>query len=151
MTNRSKDVGTKAESAVVAFLRENGWPHAERRALTGSTDRGDITGTPSLCWEVKGGKAAETASDGQVLAWLDETDTERRNAHANIGILVMKRKAIGPSNAGQWWAVMWMSDLSPVVALRGPQALFVAPVRLHLATAVQWLHAAGYGTPEVAA
>ena len=55
MTNRPKAIGTAAETAVVRYLAAHGFPNAERRALHGATDLGDITGTPSLCWEVKGG------------------------------------------------------------------------------------------------
>lgn len=42
--SKSKAKGTAAESAVVKYLREQGWPSAERRALNGASDRGDIAG-----------------------------------------------------------------------------------------------------------
>jgi hypothetical protein len=45
---RSKDKGTAAESLVVKYLQSTYWPHAERRALSGGLDKGDITGTPGL-------------------------------------------------------------------------------------------------------
>ena len=69
---RSKDIGTRAETQVVRFLAANGWPSAERRALHGSLDQGDVTGTPGLVWEVKGGEAAKCASDKLISAWFDE-------------------------------------------------------------------------------
>jgi hypothetical protein len=151
---RPKDIGTATETAVVNYLREHGWPHAERRALAGTHDLGDIIGTPGICWEIKGGKAAETAGDGQVAGWLAETERERWNAQADFGVLVMKRKACGTASVGRWWAVMQASDLAVVVRLGagfGPSACSVVatPVRLHLADAVTLLRAAGYGTPEV--
>lgn len=49
MTNRPKAIGTAAETAVVRYLAAHGFPAAERRALHGATDLGDITGTPGLC------------------------------------------------------------------------------------------------------
>ena len=64
--SRSKDIGTRAEAAVVRYLCANGWANAERRALRGSADWGDVTGTPGLVWEVKGGDAAKDASDNQI-------------------------------------------------------------------------------------
>ena len=103
MTQRSKDIGTSGESAVVRFLRKNGFPHAERRALTGSLDQGDITGCLGLVWEVKAGNAARTASDAQILEWLKETEAERKNAGADHGFLVTVRAGVGPNNAGNWW------------------------------------------------
>lgn len=153
--SRPKDIGTIAESAVVRYLKDHGWPHAERRALTGALDCGDITGTPGICWEVKGGKTAEQASDGLIRDWLDETETERGHAGADIGILVTKRAGFGPARAASWWAHL---DLMTLYALAGaraplPSSVSSQPVRLHLSTLVPLLHAAGYGTPtgEVAA
>ena len=63
MTNRSKDTGTNAETAVATYLRSTGYfPNAERRALAGAYDRGDLTGIGDLVIEVKAGAAAEKAS-----------------------------------------------------------------------------------------
>jgi len=86
----------------VKFLIESGFPYAERRALHGSTDLGDITGTPGLVWEVKAGEAAMTASDNQIIAWLVETEVERVNAKAEFGTLVVQRRRHHPRS---WWAV----------------------------------------------
>lgn len=55
MNNSPKAIGTAAETAVVRYLAAHGFPAAERRALHGATDLGDITGTPSLCWETERG------------------------------------------------------------------------------------------------
>lgn len=141
MTNRPKAIGTAAETAVVRYLRAHGFPQAERRALTGSLDQGDITGTPGICWEVKGGTAAKTASDGQVAAWLVETETERVNSGADIGVLVLQRAGIGPANAGRWWAVV-------PVGVFDPEDRFPYPARLHLSDIAQVLRRYGYGDPS---
>lgn len=157
--SRSKDKGTKAETGVVGAVRRLVYPHAERRALHGSTDLGDITGTPGVCWEVKGGEAAWNASDGLIDRWLVETELERRNAGADIGILVVQRRGISPANAHRWPAYL---RLRPLVELaRGEDArLPVAmqtehdyiTVRLGLESVCSLLVAAGYGTgPEVIA
>lgn len=106
MTNKPKAIGTAAETAVVRWLNANGWPHAERRALHGAYDRGDITGTPGICWEVKGGKAAHTASDAKVLAWMTDLWAAVDRTHSDVGILVMTRSGIGATRAGAWWAVV---------------------------------------------
>jgi hypothetical protein len=142
--NRPKAIGTKAETTVARFLAANGFPHAERRALRGTLDAGDITGTPGLCWEVKGGNAARSASDGLVETWLAETEAERLNANADLGVLVLQRAGVGPANAGRWWAVMRLLDAGGVVGWPAWLARPV-PVRMHLADAVQLLRTAGYG------
>jgi hypothetical protein len=147
MVNRPKNIGTTAETAVVRYLRANGFPQAERRALAGALDLGDIVGVPGAVIEVKGGKAAEVASDSQVTAWMAETELERRNARAEVGLLVRKRKAVGASNAGQWHAHL---DTHTVAALTDPNSITYpdAPrlvLTLTLAGAVKLLRWAGYG------
>lgn len=108
---RPRDIGTQAESAVLKVLSQH-WPTADRAPLRGNLDQGDILGTPYV-WEVKGGHAAESASDGQIDKWLAETTVEFVNARKAAlarrvpppihGFLVTKRKAIGPKNAHDWW------------------------------------------------
>lgn len=138
---RPKDIGTEAETAVVRYLRDNGWPHAERRALSGAKDLGDITGCPALVWEVKGGAAAKSAGPKDVDRWLDETETERLNASADIGILVKARAGYGVRRVGMWWAVV---PLMVVVAEPAPE-LEAEHAWMTMDTAVRWLHWTGYG------
>ena len=140
MVNKPKAIGTAAETAATRAVQRNGFPHAERRALRGIQDAGDITGTPGVCWEVKGGQAAKAAGDGQVAQWLAETERERVAARADFGVLVLQRAGIGPANAERWWAVLDIGTVS------GP--LYV---RMHLADACRYLRQLGYGQPlEVA-
>lgn len=147
MTRRPKDIGTDAERAVVRYLQTHGFEGAERRALRGTKDAGDITGCPSLCIEVKGGNAARNASDNQITAWLQETEKERDNAGAEIGLLVVQRRGVGPANAGRWWAVLTVDAIR--VIFDGPFSdlgPYDLPVRMLLADAITLLRAAGYGT-----
>lgn len=139
MSQRPKDIGTAHTTAVIRYLRLNGFPHAELRNQAGAHDRGDIVGTPGICWECKGGRAAENASDGQVADWMAETERERVYARADIGVLVLKRKAIGGTRAGLYWAVVPAGFFHGVTV--GP------PVRMHLAELVNLLRARGYGDP----
>ena len=94
----SKQRGTAAETAVVRYLNANGFPHAERRALAGVNDKGDISGLPGVVIEVKSCKRIELA------AWVDELGVEMRNAGAYIGAVVAKRR--GTTDVGEWYAVL---------------------------------------------
>jgi hypothetical protein len=141
---RSKDIGTDAERAVVRYLAAHGFVHAERRALRGTKDAGDITGTPGICWEVKGGAAAKNASDLLVTDWLAETEVERHHARADLGVLILQRRAVGPANAGRWWAVLHLGHIATLT--HGSDGSGI-PVRMLLADAVRVLRAAGYGDP----
>lgn len=145
---RSKDIGTRAETAVVRYLQAYGWPHAERRALAGAHDLGDVTGTPGIVWEVKARKAL--ISDRDVDGWMDETETERRNAGAAWGVLVVRRSGVGEGHAGRWWAYLPAGDVAELVTELGtfvPHGRLKFPVRMLLSDAVSLLHGAGYGTP----
>ena len=98
--SKAKAKGTIAESALVKYLIANGFPLAERRALTGQFDQGDVTGTPCLAWEVKNHKAYKFAE------WVKETEIERINAKADYGILVVKPNGVGVAKPEDFWAVM---------------------------------------------
>lgn len=90
--------GTAWESAIVDYLRANGAPHAERRALGGAKDRGDIAGIPGLVCEAKSHTGLRLAD------WVDEVEQERVNAGAAIGIVWVKRR--GKASPGAGYVVM---------------------------------------------
>lgn len=86
MTNRSKQKGTRWESEVADYLRHRGLHRVERRSLTGIQDRGDISGIDGWVIEAKNQNTSNWA------AWMDETEQERRNAKADFGLLVVRRR-----------------------------------------------------------
>lgn len=136
MTNKPKAIGTAGESAVVRVMRDAGL-RAKRLTLHGSKDVGDVDcGVDGIVVEVKSGKTAESASDGQITAWLVETDNEVRNANAKIGVLVVKRKGIGPANAERWWAITSIRELDILMGTENPfpSPWYHQPVRMHLST-----------------
>ncbi len=85
MTNPSKQRGTAFETAIVNYLEDNGFPFAERRALRGNKDCGDIAGIPGVVLELKACKRLELAG------WCDELEAEIRNAEAQTGAVIVKR------------------------------------------------------------
>jgi len=95
----NKARGTRFETAVVTFLREHGVTYAERRALSGARDLGDVTGIP-------GGPVIECKSQNRIslAEWLDEADTEAQNARAPFGVVWAKRR--GKASAGDGYVVM---------------------------------------------
>jgi hypothetical protein len=99
----SKDRGTKWETAIVNFLRDKGFTHAERRALSGNFDKGDLTGIPGVVVEAK--HVARLDLSG----WLDEAETERDNARADVGLVWLKRR--GHTSPGRAYVLMSGDDL----------------------------------------
>lgn len=152
MTNRPKQIGTWTESAVVNAAIPLGFPLAERLVLHGADDLGDVRLAPYVHLEVKGGKAAETASDAQIEAWMLETERELANAGALAGALVLKRKGVGAARAHLWWAYVRASWLATWRAYPGELAaeLQAGPdhtIRMTLDSLLAQLRASGYGDP----
>jgi hypothetical protein len=82
----SKQKGTAWETAIVRYLHEVGVPHAERRALNGTKDRGDIAGIPGVVIEAKNERALSLAE------WVREAEGECHNAGASVGAVWHKRR-----------------------------------------------------------
>ena len=95
MTNRSKDIGTKGETAVVNAATAAGI-QAERRALKGSGDEGDVwLRHGRVVIEVKAGKTAAEASRNQIVAWWLEAEREAaRVTQCDMAVLVVKAKGL---------------------------------------------------------
>lgn len=73
----------------VNYLRQI-WPEAERRALAGVLDKGDVINVPLTCLEIKGDRSM------RISAWQLETLAEQRNAGAELAVLIVRvdRKAV---------------------------------------------------------
>lgn len=131
--SKSRATGTQAETAVVRYL-QNWWPAAERRALSGNKDKGDVAGIAGVCIEVK---AAKTQLIGP---WQRETETERINAGASACMLVVKRpyKAVS-----QWDAYLPARTLDDTTGGLFPAEELDSWVRMDLVMAATLL--AGLG------
>lgn len=94
----AKKAGTSWESEIVRALVAAGWPHAERRRLSGQNDRGDIAGVVGVVIEAK------NTAKLDISAALNQARIEAKNAHARIGVAWLKRR--GFTNAGNGYVVM---------------------------------------------
>lgn len=98
MPSPSKRKGSTYERAVVAWLRSEGWIHAERAYGAGRNDDvGDIDGTP-FCVECKAEKSID------IPGYLRELDREMDNGKYQMGVVLIKRR--GAADAGDSYAVM---------------------------------------------
>jgi hypothetical protein len=97
VSNPKKAKGTSAETAVVKYLK-NTWDSVERRALAGSADKGDISGIPNVCIEVKDHKKMVLSG------WVKELDEEMKNSQALTGAVIHKKR--GTLDVGEWYATM---------------------------------------------
>lgn len=108
-TSRRK--GTSWESAIVGYLREHGAPHAERRALGGSKDRGDIAGIPGVVIEAKSAARVEL---GQ---WTAEAEAERVNDGADLAAVWIKKR--GKTSPADGYVVLSGATLVQLLAAAG--------------------------------
>jgi len=100
--------GTRWETAVVRALHDAGFVHAERRALRGAADRGDITGIPGLVIEAKNHRRAELAQ------WVDEAAAERDRDGARYAAVWHHRR--GHARAEQGFVTMTGADFLRLLA-----------------------------------
>lgn len=95
----NKAKGTRHESAIVTFLREHGFPWADRVPLSGKSDRGDVTvgpGSPVI--------EAKNQARHSWAEWLDEANQEAANARAPFGVVWAHRR--GKGSPGDGYVVM---------------------------------------------
>lgn len=144
---RPRDIGTAAETAVVRTARAVGFPWADRNALHGTHDIGDVTLCPGVIVEVKGGEMARNASGSTVEGWLVQTEAERVHARADVGLLVVQARGVSGARAhlwSAWWRLAWVHALS---GSQAPPGAGHIRVRMTYGDALVLLQSAGYGTP----
>ena len=86
MANPNGRKGSAFETACIEYMRNHGFPYAERRVPTGARDRGDLGGVPGLMLEFKNHKLIDLAG------FMDEVVAEKNHAHAQVGAAVVKRR-----------------------------------------------------------
>ena len=87
MANKSKDRGTRWESACAAFLRDHGFPEVHRLALTGEHDQGDLhVDGVSVAWECRD-RNRLTLSEN-----VDDAEARAKAKGSKFGVTVMKRR-----------------------------------------------------------
>lgn len=103
----AKAAGTRAESAVVNYLRgELDDDRIERRAKSGAKDRGDVSGV-----RIHGQRLVIEVKDVSRLAlseWVNEATVEAANDDALAGVVWAKKR--GTTNPGDWYVVMTGAD-----------------------------------------
>ena len=160
MTRGDRTRGVVTERKLATFLREHGFPHAERAVKTGVVTRtrtvvdpGDITGTPGLVWQAKALRPL-TRAENEVPAWMHETEQQRVGASADLGVLVVRRDQ---RPAEQWFAFVPLVDLYRLRGVELPEPMrhgdrlaeLAMPARLFLADLVTLVRSCGYGDPLV--
>ena len=104
---RNKHKGARFETDLTAWLRDNGFPHAERLHLAGTQDRGDIAGIIDRDgdrWTVE----AKNCSTLALPQWWREAETEAVNAGTLHKIVVARRH--GTTDPGRAWVIQTVAE-----------------------------------------
>jgi hypothetical protein len=150
----SLNVGKQTEQLVARYLRERGLAGVERAVRTGFraggrevADAGDLTGWPGVCVQVKSLRPAN-AAERQTRAWLAETESQRAQSGASVGLLVVRRW--GTLDVGEWWCFLTAWDLfgaaERLAITAGP--LQDIPVRLELSDVVSMMQTWGWAPAQ---
>jgi len=105
--NRSKAKGTAFETDVVRYLIEHGFPYAERRALRGTLDAGDVSGVVGWVLEVKNCRALDLGP------WMTEARNEASNDGVSRYAVVHKRRQHGTAES---YVTMPLSTFASMLA-----------------------------------
>lgn len=101
MSNPNGRKGSSWERTVADYLSVTGFPYADRRVKRGSNDAGDIGGIPGVMIECKAEKRMDLSG------YMDEVRVEKKNAAAQVGAAVIKRRNHGVERA---YVVMEFKD-----------------------------------------
>lgn len=149
MANPSKDKGTRAESALVAWSVMAGVP-AIRPALAGTKDHGDVWLWPSgtgaqVIVEVKDQPSAFSRFPSGTLLqdWWQQTEAEALVAECSAGVLVVKPKGVGYNRVGDWWAWAHPHDVA-WIAGRTVDPLVPVPAMWPYGSLLAWLKTNNY-------
>ncbi|MGW5430401.1 hypothetical protein ACWET9_24795 [Streptomyces sp. NPDC004059] len=108
MTNKNKAKGSSWERAIVEHLKAAGWPFAERRLAGSNKDRGDIAGVVGVVIEAK------NTATRKLPEWIDETEVERVNDGAWLGVVWHKR--VGKASAADGYVTMTGAQFTALLA-----------------------------------
>lgn len=99
--------GSRAERAVVKFLRDNGWYAETTRAKTGTRRGDDVVTDAPLSIEVKDHKKMDLSG------WLRQA---QENAEGRVAVVWHKKR--GSASPGSWYVTMTGNDLMRLIDVR---------------------------------
>ena len=100
----SRDKGAKNERALVAWLREHGWPDARRTLAGDGLQPGDIDAIPGVCVEMRARAECKPGS------WMQDAEAQ---AGGRLPVVVYHPPGIG--DPGKWVAMVRVEELAKLL------------------------------------
>lgn len=107
----AKSAGTRFESLIATYLAEHVDTRIERRARSGSHDRGDLSGLQHMGQRVV--VEAKNTARINLAGWAAEAELERLNDDAGVGVVIHKRH--GRAAAADQWVTMTLADFVSLI------------------------------------
>ena len=104
MGNKNTALGTHHETTVKMWLREHGWPYADRKAKNGSLDLGDLRLSERIPFVIEAKSSRSTTEKAALSTFIKELEAEVVNDHAAAGAVVIKKR--GTTDVGEYYALM---------------------------------------------
>ena len=103
----AKDAGTRFERAIADYLNQHIDDRIDRRARTGTKDRGDIAGLRHLGARIV--IECKNTARTNLAGWMTEAETQRGNDDANTSLIIHKRH--GKGRPEDQWVTTTLADL----------------------------------------
>ena len=107
----AKKAGATFERQVADYLAQHVDDRIDRRAKTGSKDRGDITGLRHLGERIV--IECKNTTRLNLAGWMNQTEIERGNDDALAGLIVHKRH--GNNKPGDQWVTTTLRELAAML------------------------------------
>lgn len=108
-------MGTSHETAIKNWLRENGWPFADRKTQNGANDLGDLRLSERIPFVVEAKTAKSTTDRATLGTFVKELVAEVGNAGADSGAVIFKKQ--GTTDVGQYYAILPVEYLNHLLKL----------------------------------
>lgn len=111
MANQMKSLGTSHETAIKNWLRQNGWPYADRRTLSGANDEGDLRLSERVPFTIEAKTSKATTDKASLGAFMKELVAEVENSNSESGAVILKKR--GTTDVGEYYAILpvWMLNV----------------------------------------
>lgn len=107
----AKKAGTTFERQVADYLALHVDDRIDRRAKTGSKDRGDIAGV--RIWGQRLVLECKNTTRLALAGWMNQAETERGNDDALAGLIIHKRH--GNNQPGDQWVTTTLRELTALL------------------------------------
>lgn len=111
-TRRSaRQAGSRFEREIADYLAEHVDDRIDRRVKTGAKDKGDIGGLRHLGQRIV--VECKNTSRINLGTWANETEIQRGNDDAGVGIIAHKRH--GKGQPGDQWVTLTLADFVALI------------------------------------